>query len=171
MFSLHSKKQQGSSLTTSLIILIVLMGLLVSSTRNSSLQLRMAYNITNYNMAFQSAEAALKEAEDWIMAQTTAQAAVTSCSLQPCIIEESTWQPEDQSATWWAANSAQYSGSLSSVNTMPRYVIEYVKYVPDEAGIGSSQPSGTYYYRITSRGTGSTDNSVSILQTMFARRY
>lgn len=171
--NLGTTHEKGAALTTTLIFLFVIMGLLVASSQSSNLQLKMGHNLSDRTWAFEAAEAAIKEAEEWIMALNTVPDEETSCTSQPCVLEEQTWVPEEQTHSWWTsdANTAPYSGTLNSVNTQPRYVIEYIKFVPDEKSLGSNPPPGTYFYRVTARGTGGTDNAAAIIQTTVARRF
>lgn len=164
---------QGATLATSLVLLLLLTMIGSAAMQTSAIEERMYNNIRDKEHSFHASESALKEAEDWIIGQTVVIDPVPTCSSQPCVKEyDSTIYYEDQDSTWWGSNSAAFSGgTLSNIKTPPRYIIEYHRFVPDTITIGKGGTSGTYYYRITTRGTGATDDAVSVLQTTVAKRY
>lgn len=65
-------KQSGAVLAVCLVMLLVLTLIGIASMSNSTLQERMAGGSRDYNMAFQAAETALREGEEYIRAQAAA---------------------------------------------------------------------------------------------------
>ena len=59
-------QQRGLALFMSLVMLLILTILGVSSVQNTSLQERMSRNALDSNLAFQAAESALRDGEDFI---------------------------------------------------------------------------------------------------------
>ena len=59
------------------------------------------------------------------------------------------------------------------INCSPNRIIEEVKFVNDgDLTIGTAQSKeGNMQYRITTRGTGGTDNAMVMAQSIFSRRY
>lgn len=168
-----SSLQQGSALVIALIFLLLLTLIGVTAMQTTTLQERMAGNVRDRSLAFQAAEAALREAEDFL-----GQAALPQFSNVNGLL-----QPQDHAgrqATWdshgWDTNSRQYTGSLEDENgnaltaEPPRYVIEEL---PPVQAPGESVRFGALpevgVYRVTARGVGGTVDAVVILQTTFRR--
>ncbi|WP_207905857.1 pilus assembly PilX family protein [Aestuariirhabdus litorea] len=61
------KKQRGSVLAISLILLLILTMVGIRGMQSTALEERMSGNYQDNNLAFQAAEAALTEAEDWVL--------------------------------------------------------------------------------------------------------
>ena len=62
-----SRKQRGAILIVALIFLMVMTVLILASIRGTVMQERMASNLYDRSLAFQAAEAALREAERWVL--------------------------------------------------------------------------------------------------------
>ncbi|GAB4223810.1 MAG: hypothetical protein Tsb005_19860 [Gammaproteobacteria bacterium] len=164
--------QQGATLAVALVILLLMSLIGSAAIKTTTLEEKMAHNMQNKDVAFQAAEAALIEAETWIANITSEPSTVTVCSAQPCILTfDSTRYLDEKDANWWASNSSQTSNTLAQVASQPRYVIEFLRFVADNPTIGHGIPSGMYYYRVTARGTGLTDDAVVIIQTSVAKRF
>lgn len=168
------KHQQGVTLAVTLILLFVITLLSLSSMQVTRLQEKMSSNLQDKELSFQAAESALRAGELWLLGLSQEPTVVASCSSYPCVREVfQNMNFTTQTPAWWAANSQAYSTSLTNITSSPRYLIEFMQFVPDslEIGTSSQKSTGVFYYQITARGTGSTDNAVSILQTTVARRF
>ena len=167
------RSMQGATLAIALIMLLLMTIIGVSAMQTTIFEEKMSSNMRNKDIAFQSAESALREAEAWVINLNALPADIASCASQPCVITyDSTRYLEDQTATWWTNNSAVFSSStLSNIKSQPRYVIEFYRFVADSPVQGIGIPTGTYYYRVTARATGITDDAVTILQTTVAKRF
>jgi len=167
--------QQGVTLPIALVFLLALTLLGTAAITTSAFQERMSHNMREHTLAFQAAESALIEAENWLMSLTAEPNPEVSCSSQPCVINlDPTRYFEEQDDTWWSSdsNTAAFSdGSISGVSNQPRYVIEYFRFVADTPTVGQGVPEGVHYYRITAKGYGGDGNAFVILQTTLARRY
>ncbi|MGQ3890406.1 pilus assembly PilX family protein [Legionella sp. CNM-4043-24] len=166
-------RQRGTTLAIALLMLLVLTLLGISTIQVTSMQEKMTANLQDKELSFRAAESALAAGEIWLMAQGTLPRVSVNCTAWPCVQEErSNFNFASQSLSWWAGNSTAYASGLDNVNTAPRYVIEFLQFVPDSPAVGNAGTgAGVYYYQITARGTGSTNDSVSILQTTVARRF
>lgn len=166
-------EQRGISLIFSLIILLVITLIGVSAIQSSQVEEKMASNMYDHERSFQAAEAALREGETWVSGLTSEPAVVASCGTNNCVRAHSPdLYAEDKDATWWQANSKPYAGSsLAQVKTAPRYFVEFSRFVHDSIAKGHGATSGISYYRVIARGTGSTDDAVTILETTFSRRF
>ena len=172
--------QHGAVLIISMIILLLLTILGVTSMRTTQLEERMAGNARDRHVAFEAAEAALVDAEQFVQ---------TIVTKNPFDTDGSDGLYEDSSAIgrieeyvdWSGGSPAQ--GYLTATNittsegiaTPPKYVIQLI---PSDESIGSdtvnlgnygdvAAKTGTTLVRITARGTGTSDNSVVFLQTVF----
>lgn len=90
------RHQRGVVLLVSLIFLLLLTLLGVSSMQNATLQEKMAGSVTNRNVTFQGAEAALRLGEAWVRIQSNAPA--------PCNSPVTCVPPVDSSTVTEAGN-------------------------------------------------------------------
>lgn len=166
--------QKGATLAISLLLLLVITLLGVSAMQVTHMGEKMSANLQDKLLSFSAAESALKAGEAWVLSQPVQPKVHITCSSQPCVQEQKhNLDFAGQNESWWLANSAVYPASLTDVATPPRYFIEFMQFVPDSPIIGSSsvKSTGVFYYQITARGTGASNDSISILQTTVARRY
>ena len=167
-------RQQGATLAVTLLLLFIVTLLGVSSIQITHMQEKMSANLHDKELSFNAAKSALAAGEAWILSLSRLPTVEVTCSSYPCVQETfQNFTLSTQSASWWQSHSAVYTSTLDNVTTSPRYIIEFLQYVPDTPVIGDSsiKGAGVYYYQITSYGTGSTDNAISILQTTMARRF
>ncbi|GGI79643.1 pilus assembly PilX family protein [Legionella impletisoli] len=174
MISRVITKQQGATLAVTLILLFVVSLLGVSAMHVTQMQEKMSSNLQDKELSFNAAESALMAGEEWLLGLTTQPPVVTTCSSFPCV--QTVFQNTDittQDSSWWVSNAAAYNNNLENINTSPRYIIEFLEFIPDSQVIGDSsiKSTGVFYYQITARGTGASDDSVSILQTTLGRRF
>lgn len=149
--------QRGVTLIVALIFLAILMLLGVTVAQTSSLEERMAGNTRDRDLAFQSAEAALKDAEadlTGFLANAFNGSTAGLIAFNAATANNATYW----NAYNWAAASQLASTSLDEVAEQPRYVIEKL---PDVAT--------TKRFRVTARGIGSSANTVVILQAGYER--
>ena len=175
----HRKKQSGAVLFVSLILLLIMTILGISGMQTTILEEKMAGNFRDANYAFQSAEAALRGSEDWLRSQTTEPVANSTGSndiwtfnaMDPDTTNSDEWW-EERDSTWWSTNSVSYGASLNGISTPPRTIVEYKAFVSDTllAGTGNTS-TGLTFYQVTARGTGGTEQSKVLLQSITARRW
>lgn len=177
----HPGKQQGITLAVSLIFLLVLTIIGISAMSTSTLQEKMAGNMKDKVLSFQSAESALVSAENWVQAQnTTIRSQTTPNILSPSTTGEPLWRTAGR---WSGANSIEHPNTpldqsssdlfdLKYLSDSPRYIIEDLGALPCESkttqcgGYGGTPQR--FMYRITARGQGGTANAVSLVQSTFA---
>ena len=167
-------KQHGATLAVTLLLLLVVTLLGVTAIQVTHLQEKMSANLQDKQQSFSAAESALAAGEAWVLNQTAEPTVYPLCQTFPCAQEPyQNINLGSQSLTWWQQRSAQYTLNIDSVYTKPRFIIEFLQFVPDSPVVGSSsaKSTGVFYYQIPARGSGSTDDSVSVLQTTVARRY
>lgn len=163
---------QGSVLIVSMLILLVLTLIGVTAMGTSALEEKMAGNSRDQNQAFQAAEITLRDAEKFLdgvvsIAGFNGTNGQYAAGSNPDIFD---------SATWSSTKSKVYSGTLSGVNTLPRYIVEVVNSAGQtsamtETAYGESSGEGTITnFRITARGTGGTDSAVVLLQSFYGKK-
>ena len=167
-------KQNGATLAVSLIMLFLITVLGIGSIQSTHLQEKMAANMVNKSMSFAATESAVAAAELWILSLSLEPPVQTTCGTSNCVRTKMVSMnvltaPE----TFWQTQTVPYTTSISDIPTAPRYYIEFIQFVPDTPEIGSvsSKNKGMFYYKITARGTGSNNESASIIQTTIARRF
>tara|TARA_R110002111_G_scaffold8723_3_gene31412 strand:- start:1062 stop:1607 length:546 start_codon:yes stop_codon:yes gene_type:complete len=173
-----NRKQSGVVLIISLIMLVLLTLIGVTAMQVTGLEEKMAGNMKSNNLAFQSAETALREGENWL-ATRTAEPPVDSApvwafnDMDPDSADSTPWWfDSERNATWWSANAVQPSVTLNGVPTDPLYLIEFKYFASDTLNIGTNNPPpGVNYYQITAKGTGANAQSRQLLQSITARRF
>ena len=171
-------KQEGATLIVSLIVLVLMTIIGLAAMRGSIMQERMASNTRDLQLASQAAETALRDAENWLMAQVNEPIAGTSRvrllnEMHPAPNEaRNWWEMPARGRNWWAENGIAYAGpALSNINSQPRYIIEHQSFIPDDLLIGTGvNNSGFNYYRITARGSGGSDQSRVLMQSTLSKR-
>ena len=170
--SQHS--QRGVVLVVSLILLLVVTLLAVSSMQGTSLEEKMAGNTRDRNLAFQTTESAIREAETYIEGIISLGSFNGSAGLfgltdsEPYYAMDTTWSDTAQHVV---AN-ADY-GSYGA----PSYFIKHFTTVKgtegamNMSGYGDNKGTGDVtIFKITSRGTGgSADSAEVILRSHYGR--
>lgn len=176
--------QQGAVLVMALMMLFVLTLIGVSSISTTSMEEKMSGNTRNRHLAFQASETGARDAERFIadsvnnpVAQFTAGGVGGLYSLGNGPSSSDAVNP-----VWWSAgagnNKINYTTAVQNVATPPQYTIEYLgETLQAEAsdieitgGEGGGARGSIHTFRITSRGTGLTNNSVVVIQSHFGKR-
>lgn len=167
------RPQQGAVLVIALIMLLAMTLIGVTGLSSTTMQERMAGNLREVNLAFQAAEAALREGENDLTAATLPAFDGTDGLYQPAAAGSTAhW---DVSSTWTGTASRVYSGDLDTddvtLAAAPRYIIEELPAVPAPGGsLSSDTPAPeTGMYRITARAFGRSDTTIVMLQTTYKR--
>lgn len=165
-------QQRGSALIVSLLMLVVLTLIGITAVGTSTLEEKMAGNIRDQHVAFQAAEVALRDAEDFIEGLASTAAFDGTDGLYPT---DSDPDIDPNSATWTGSNSIVYSGTVGNAKSAPRYIIQLLGSQGNSdvnlGGYGDSSGVGAITdFRITAKGTGISDNSAVILQAYYGKR-
>jgi len=176
----YKNKQEGVVLFMSLVMLLLLTVLGVSSIQTTTLQQRMARNAIDSNLAFQAAESALRDAEDFLetLNALTDFDGANATDNGFYYDEDPGATPNWRSLDWTVAAGAKAAETeITGVATRPKYIVEHVKTVISDAdalnldNIGQDTGSGrTQIFRITARGTGGTDTAKSMIQGTYGKR-
>lgn len=174
-------KQSGVALIISLIILLLMTIIGLAAIRTSMMEEKMAANSRDQALAFQASEIGLRDQERWIMSQTLEPLPTKDGSngvWNPDAVDPelnnaiSWWQEPNRGVTWWNANGRVYGQNITNVKSAPRSIIEYHQYISDDLVMGDGNTdAGRVFYRITTRGTGGSDQARILLQSTVAKRY
>ena len=181
-------RQQGAVLYTALILLIILTIIGVTAARLQTGEAVMARNDHNHQLAMQSAEAALRDAEinladgQWSIAQfaqngaglyvlqTEAQGALPGCPSGCCIADNFPWN-----ANYPLPNGAAmtYTGpALTNAPASPVLTQVIIEDLPPVARAGdplctpSSQTQSCAVYRVTAHAVGGDSSASATLQSI-----
>ncbi len=179
-------QQNGTVLVMALLLLFVMTLIGVSTMTTSTGEERMAGNARDRQLAFQAAESAMRDAENYISTSVAAITTFNNTNGLYAIGKGPTTSDAFDKATWWTTTGdfklySNTSNSLKDVKSPPLYTIEYRGLVPmDDKSKGITIGSGydpkykkvqIESFRVTSRGTGVTDNAVVILQSHWGKRF
>ena len=163
--------QQGAVLFIALIMLLVMTLIGITSISSTLMEERMAGNMREINIAFQSAEAALREGEKYLEGATLPSFDGTNGLYKPAIAGNP--QVWEVAANWNTSGTASraYSGSIPDLAAQPRYMIEELPAVPAPGGTTTSDTPApdTGMYRITARSLGRSDTTIIMLQSTYKR--
>lgn len=179
----HQYHQQGVALVLALVFLLLLTLLGITALNTTALEEKMAGNVRDRNLAFQSAESALSVAESWIYAQIGKPVFPNNGAGLYLVAGASSSAENWDSVDWSGSNVVTYpntptasgSGTLGKINTQPKYIIEDMGEVQESGGSlvlsASYKGKGTTIMRVTTRGTGGTDAAVVMLQSTYGREF
>ncbi len=166
------KTQKGSSFIIALMLLVVASLLGITAMQSSIVQERMHGNLRDHQLAFEAAEAAIRDAEEYLKGIGDTSSFIGMSGLYGINI-----QPPDMSSTWDDNNSRVYSKAIPGVKTKPKYRI-----IIDSVFCGAKESLNissygqmknipdTTSFKIIARGTGGSDNSVVYLDEYYNRK-
>jgi type IV pilus assembly protein PilX len=165
-------KQSGAVLFVGLMMLLVMSLIAVTSMQSSTLEIRMAGNTRDSLVALQTAEAALKAGEKLLEAGGLGLANFNDDGSDALYdnANDELWK----TISWTDVNSKRYMAfNPSNVTTQPRYIIQHISETQAAPkllveGYGEGQAGQTIQlFRVTARGTGGSDNTEVILQSLY----
>ncbi len=180
----HPKRQQqGAALIVSLLVLTILSLLSISAMQSATLQEQMSGHLRDSQLAFESADAALRDAEQWLDAQSAIPSPCGSvaggCALfAPSALTalegsngKNWWSSRD--ALWWQQYGLEFASAGQELRQNaedPHTVIEELARVPDSLVVGVAPQSSRVYYRLTARGVGGSPSAQTIVQSTFVKQ-
>ena len=168
--------QRGAVLIVGLIMVLLITIIGLAAVRGSNMQEMMAGNMRDMNASFQNAEAGLRVGETNVDAAAAVAAFNGEGKWLDLQLPSAAWPPvQEWDKTNWNAAGRSIEVDLAGLDTKPRYVLEeLVLPVGDVAksegsslGLSASAPPEPKFYRVTSRGTGSTDAAETIVQSTY----
>ncbi len=172
---IDATRQRGAILVVSLLLLLVMTLLGLTAMQVTRMEERMAGNTRDINLAFQGAEAGLRDAEERIRLFV---ARPTYCSSAPCLVWQKDVAPMDlrnQLQSWWNTNATEYGvGGTQEVTYTarePQAVTEELGFIADSLTTGHGPPQGRDFFRVTAHSSGGTDAAQAVLETTYTRRF
>ena len=166
-------RQAGAALVVSLLILLVLTVIGVSGLQTSVLEERMASNTHERNIAFQAAESALRDAENYLATITTTGEFTGTAGL----FADTQAEPDYTDATTWTSDALSVPTTPVPGSAGARYFIKRVGVITGTQGAlnlngyGDNKGTGDVTtFRITGRGLGgNTDSAEVILRSYYGK--
>lgn len=169
-------RQRGAVLVVSLIMLLIVTLIAVSSMQGTIMEEKMAGNTRDRNLAFQTAESALREAEFYV----DGLASMGSFSGSGGLYGLTDSEPDYASQTTWSDATNHVVGSASYGSyAAPKYFIKHFTTVKGSAGAlnmsgyGDNKGSGDLtVFTVTARSTGASAESAEvILRSYYGRTF
>lgn len=173
-------EQHGSVLVVSLLILLIMTLLGITAMSTTTLEEKMAGNIRDENIAFQAAEAALRDGEADVIGNNIPESSfVAACTGGLCLPAAVGSSPQWEVVDWAPSGttsrkygSATGAAALTGVGQAPRYIIELLRDIPNSNGsltTGITAPKTKTAYRITAVGYGANAATTVVLQAVVAK--
>lgn len=188
--------QGGIALIVGLVLLVVMSMIGVTMMSTNNLETQMSGGEREANIAFQAAEAALRDAEAYIEdtsgleesfparspAHEVPKGIVGADADEPDFFEMSTWDPDKEGYMEYMAGAAEEDRYPEvSWSGQPRYIIKHVANVQEPGTERKAIEVKTYedaetlpvvsVFRITSRATSRDGSAVRLLQSTWGRIY
>ena len=165
-----SKHQRGAILAISLVLLIILTLVGVTAMRMTITEEKMAGNMRDRSLAFQAAEAAIRDAEAFI----NGTASVAVFNGNGGLLGEANAEPDYfNTNTWTGTNSRVFTDgatTIPGVSAQPRFVIKYMgERNTGFVDLSSPPPPTASLFKISARGVGLSNTSQVLVQTYFGR--
>ena len=164
--------QKGAVLFVGLVMLLVMSLIAITGMQSSILEERMAGNTRDNMVALQAAEAALKAGETLLDSGTLTLDLFDDDGSDG--FYDNTFDMIWSTIDWVDSDSRTYTGfNPSNVSSSPRFVIQRIgetqvapKVVLENYGEGDVSKT-VQLFRLTSRGTGGSDNTAVVLQSVY----
>ena len=169
------QQQRGMTLIVGLIMVLLMTLVGMAAIRGSGMQELMAGNMRDRNLAFQSAEAGLRQGEQALSGATLPAFDGTNAGMVQAI------DGSTSTGFWdtygWDTGSVRTTLGVEYVASQPQYAIEEVTSVATISGADGGavdfastlKTEDTVFYRVTSRAEGGTADAVVILQSTYKR--
>lgn len=162
-----ARRQHGVVLVTGLIFLVILTLIGVTALTNTMMEERMAGNTRDQEVAFEAAEAAVRDAETFLEAATLP----SFNGSNGLYSQEAAPAPEWDAVTWTNARAYADDDFAGKTADSPRYLIEEQPATPDPGGslAAGEALDEARVYLITARGVGANANTRVVLETAYKR--
>lgn len=152
----YRSRQTGVSLVIVLVLLVATSLLGIAILRSTAMQERMSANLRDRSIAFQAAEAALRFAQDDVLAAGDWDTRIPDAD--DCVA--SSVCPAGSAAVWRAVPTASFNFTEAGLTAAPTYWIEYLGVGPARRGACDQLPptldcfSPMYRVTVTSQAVG-----------------
>ncbi len=164
------RRQQGVVLVVGLLLLLVMTVLGVTTIKSTILEEKMAGNLRDKDLAFQAAEAALRDGERLVTCNNCSldinglTGLEMDCTTSGLCVANGDLDPVMDLRNGIGLEYGAYTGDTalpSDYSTPPRFVVEGIRYWPPGA------PGWKVVYRITAIGYGGTSHATAIHQSVY----
>jgi type IV pilus assembly protein PilX len=169
-------QQKGAVLIVSLILLLVMTILAVSGSQLVKLQERMSGNIRDADIAFQSAEASLRDTEEYVELLASWPTACTTVGAGCNMYETGALVSQNLSTTndtFWTTYGREYrtasTKDITEAYSDPRSLVERLGSVCDTAEGACPESEALFYFRVTARAQGGTQTADARLESTYVR--
>ena len=178
-------KQRGWVLVIGMVVLVMLSIIAIALMRTTLFEEKMAGATRDINLSFEAAETGLRAIEKFLKEQSDdRQFNLTNASMG--LYAEGTESVDTESSPfnkpWTDGNSGKISSLISTwhkpegITLAPRYMIKKISETTNGeiniSGYGETDlTTKTVIFRITVRGTGGQNNTVTILRSYYAATY
>ena len=167
------ENEKGMALVIVLVFLVVMTIIGVAAMQSSSLQEKMSSNVRDQNVSFQTAEAAVREGEAWVESLVGRPPVQSGNCIAPCQVVWPLGNAANNSSdflnpVFWTGANVWTGTPVQGAKSAPGLVVEAVGVSTlGESLKWTSDPQGVDVFRVTAHGTGETDDSQSVIQTMY----
>ncbi|KEI72843.1 pilus assembly PilX family protein [Endozoicomonas elysicola] len=177
--------ERGSVLLVSLVMLLVITVAGLTAVKMATLEEKMSGNYQDQQMALYAAEAALKEAENFIANNAlTLSGFNVDCDNGYCFsgsdiddigsCDPGVSEPWQTGTVWSDSNQHRVTTiSISGISAQAKYIIEFRCYIAKEAPGPLPDPANrgdwAQFYRITALATGGSNDSRVMLQSSYKK--
>jgi len=167
------QNEQGMALVTVLVFLVIMTIIGVAAMQSSSLQEKMSSNVRDQNVSFQTSEAAVREGEAWVESMVGRPPIQSGNCAAPCQVVWALGNGANNGSNFldpafWASANVWTGTAVQGARSDPGIIVEAVGVSTlGESLKWTSDPQGVDVFRVTARGTGETDDSQSVIQTMY----
>ncbi|GGY79567.1 pilus assembly PilX family protein [Marinobacter zhanjiangensis] len=155
--------QSGSALIVSLIMLLLLSLIGVASMQSTTLQDRMTGNLQDQELAFQAAEAAVREAEGFLREDPPASFPNNDGLYRVGADDRPDWMANIEDD---GNGTIEYGADIDRTSSRPVYYIEQIDSIVPP-GTDLSTFTEPVYYRVTALGYGGSEDSAAVITTVF----
>jgi len=156
----HPRKMKGATLIVALIMLVLIAIIGFGAMQTTTMEEKMSGNLRDKNMSLQAAEAGLRDREAWLRGLSSR----PSPNGQWLFDSDPDWN-----------NPLEYGdeGSVELIGVFkdPVMIVEEMEFLSDDLVTGFDLSKGRDIYRIGSRGVGQSPNSITELETTYAKRF
>lgn len=192
-------RQRGATLVVGMTLLLVMTLMALSAVQSTALQEQMAGNMKDRNLAFESAETAVRAAEHWLAAQTRVPSAAAYSAWHAKttdLVFDSRGDKDSvkqdlqtlQGLTTWETRSRPFTDYLQALQgthynsasaqlpflaRQPRVTVELLAFKKDtvDVGFGATEETGQETYRQLVHSSGGSGNAEMMLETRYAIRF
>lgn len=163
-------KQSGAVLVIGIVMLLILSVVVAAASKSTLLQQKMTSNFRDRELSFQGAETAINTGEVLLRSMTDLQLREINFDGSSGYYSYDSARSLKEETDWENLNTLDSEQGLHQLKEAPEYIIESIIGVqPPGGSLQVPKVVDSYYYRVTGKSKGGTDNSLSVIQTIFKK--